>query len=115
MEDAGVLLRAARDWEGLAGLVERHAATLSAQGRLGTVGEWVSEFPTDFVRERAWPLYWRGMSRLEGDPAASRDDFENGAETIPSDGGCDRRIPGWAGGVQTSCSSVMISGRSTAG
>jgi hypothetical protein len=35
---------------------------------LGTGGEWVSALPTDFVRERAWPLYWRGLSRLEGDP-----------------------------------------------
>jgi ATP/maltotriose-dependent transcriptional regulator MalT/DNA-binding SARP family transcriptional activator len=101
MEDAGVLLRAARDWEGLADLVETHAATLSAQGRLGTVGEWVSALPTDFVRERAWPLYWRGMSRLEGDPAASRDDFETALKRFRLVGDATGAFLAWAGGVRT--------------
>src|SRR2546425_1268700 len=64
IEAAAALRREAGDWEGLAGLVCRHAPTLLAQGRAPTVGGWLGTPPEASLEESPGLLYWRGIGRL---------------------------------------------------
>jgi LuxR family transcriptional regulator, maltose regulon positive regulatory protein len=63
-EAAAGLLRDARDWDGLAWLVHRHAATFLAQGRAQTVEDWLAEMPASIIEEQPWLRFWRGIGTL---------------------------------------------------
>jgi LuxR family transcriptional regulator, maltose regulon positive regulatory protein len=101
IETAGTLLRAALDWDGLADLVEAHAATLAARRQVHTVGEWLSAIPDDVVSARAWLLYWRGRCCMTKNPAGSRDAFEAALRQFREAGDATGALLAWAGGVQT--------------
>ena len=101
LEAAGTLLHAARDWDGLAAFVEVHGTTLAAQGQVHTIGEWVGAIPDEIVGERAWLRYWRGMCRMQADPAGSRDDLETALRRFQETDDATGAFLAWAAGVQT--------------
>src|SRR5206468_2873273 len=61
VEAAAGLLRDAEDWEGLVGLICRHAPTLLAQGRGQAVEGWLASLPEAALAANPWLLYWRGL------------------------------------------------------
>jgi LuxR family transcriptional regulator, maltose regulon positive regulatory protein len=76
VEAGADLLLDAKDWEGLAQLICRHAATLLAQGRGQTVEQWLEAIPQTMFAKNSWLLYWRGMCRLGYRYADCRSDCE---------------------------------------
>src|SRR5918996_517755 len=101
LDAAATLLRAAEDWEGLASLVEANAAGLASRGQLDLVGTWVGAIPDDVVRERGWLLHWRGICRLPGDPAGSRNDFERALGRFREADDATGALLAWAAGVRS--------------
>ena len=102
LEQAAALLRDAGDWDGLALLVESRAPALAAQGRGAVVDEWVAAIPAETMRERPWPLFWRGASRLTSNPAAARADFEAALPLFRRGGDAAGSFLAWAQAVETS-------------
>jgi ATP/maltotriose-dependent transcriptional regulator MalT/DNA-binding SARP family transcriptional activator len=76
VEDAAALYREAGEWEGFHNLILRHAPALMQQGRNRTLSGWLAQLPTDMIEKDPWLLYWRGMSAMPFDPAASNADLE---------------------------------------
>ena len=101
VEAAGTLLRSARDWEGLAGLVETHGATLAARRQLHAIGDWLSAIPDEVVTARPSLLLWRGASWATRNPVRSRDDFDAALRHLSEAGDATGALLAWAGGVQT--------------
>jgi len=77
VEDAAVLLRDDRDWDGLAKLILDQAASMSAQGRNKTLEEWLQNLPRDMLENTPWLLYWLGVCRLPVNPDESRRYFDD--------------------------------------
>ena len=73
VEDAAGLLRAARDWTGLARLIGQHAPALLAQGRGQTLEAWLRSLPSGMLERTSWLLYWLGACRLPFDPEECRE------------------------------------------
>lgn len=101
LENAAALLRAASEWDGLIGLVRRHAPSLLLQGRYRTLEEWLDSLPEANVERDPWLQYWNGRCRLPFDPAESRRSFESAFQQFH--GGRD--VPGvflaWSGIVES--------------
>ena len=76
VEAAAGLLRDAEDWEGLVGLICRHAPTLLAQGRGQAVEGWLASLPEAALAANPWLLYWRGLCWFGWRHAESQRDFE---------------------------------------
>jgi ATP/maltotriose-dependent transcriptional regulator MalT/DNA-binding SARP family transcriptional activator len=76
VEDAAALYREAGEWEGLHSLIMKYAPALMQQGRNRTLAGWLAWAPTDMIEKNPWLLYWRGMSTMPFDPAASNADLE---------------------------------------
>jgi LuxR family transcriptional regulator, maltose regulon positive regulatory protein len=76
VEVAAGLLHDAKDWEGLARLICRHAPTLLGQGRGRTVEEWLAAIPETLFEATPWLLYWRGICELGNRHAACQRDLE---------------------------------------
>ena len=71
-EAAAVLLRDARGWDALAGLIMRHALILMRQGRSQTILQWIRYLPKDVVADTPWLEFWKGTSLMTADPEAGR-------------------------------------------
>ncbi|MDD5763155.1 MAG: AAA family ATPase, partial [bacterium] len=101
LENAAALLRATSEWDGLTGLVRRHAPSLLLQGRYRTLEEWLDSLPEANVEGDPWLQYWNGRCRLPFDPAESRRSFENAFQQFHG----DRDVPGvflaWSGIVES--------------
>jgi LuxR family maltose regulon positive regulatory protein len=101
LEEAAALLRATLEWEGLAGLIRRHARSLLLQGRYRTLEAWLGYLPEGTIGENLWLTYWHGMCRLPYDAAESRRSFENAFRQFHG----RRDVPGvflaWSGMVES--------------
>ena len=76
VEDAIGLLREARDWEGMAQTILKHAVPLLEQGRNRTVEEWLSSVPREILDKSPWLLHWQGVCRVPFNTAEARGCFE---------------------------------------
>lgn len=74
-EAAGFYLQS-EDWSGFVPFVIEHAPALMSQGRIHTLGDWISRIPDGLVEKSAWLLYWLGMTEFYFNPAKSRRDLE---------------------------------------
>lgn len=74
--DAAKLLHEASDWEDLVRLILTHAQALMAQGRSGTLHEWLAAVPAELARGNPWLLYWLGICSMPYDLTKSRDALE---------------------------------------
>jgi ATP/maltotriose-dependent transcriptional regulator MalT len=84
-EDAAMILRIARDWKGLVGLVLSQAQALMAQGRHQTLQEWIEAVPQEIMEHNPWLLFWLGACRLPVDPNGARDCFEQALAGFDAD------------------------------
>ena len=74
--DAAELHVMAGNFTGLAGLIIRHAADLTIQGRERTLTEWLAGVPEDVLESRPWLLYWTAVCRMPYAPAEASARFE---------------------------------------
>jgi DNA-binding SARP family transcriptional activator len=70
-EAAGFYLQS-EDWSGFVPFVIEHAPALMSQGRIHTLGDWISRIPDGMVHNTPWLLYWLGMTEFFFNPAKSR-------------------------------------------
>ena len=58
-----LLLRACR-WSDAAVIMQRHAPTLTQQGRFKTLANWIDTLPGVLSSQWPWLTYWQGMARM---------------------------------------------------
>jgi DNA-binding SARP family transcriptional activator len=87
--EAVSLLRDIGDYEGIAGIVLAHGGEMMAQGRFQSLQHWMEDLPREFIDDRPWLLYWKGMSLLAFQPLQAKALFEtafslfrNGGDTV---------------------------------
>jgi len=86
IEDAVALYGDSHDWEGMARLIEAHAAALVEQGRGETLAGWVEELPAEVQAKHPWTLYWAAASQAQLTPRESRLTYEKAFELFRSAG-----------------------------
>lgn len=97
--DALSLYRDSHDWSAMAGVIERHAAELLAQGRGETVARWVEELPPEMQLKYPWTVYWAASSRAHLAPREARLLFDKAYELF--------RAQGVVKGVVLACAGAM--------
>ena len=80
VEEAVALARDGHDWEGMAQLIERHAAAMFAQGRAETLVHWVEELPPEVQQAHPWTVYWAAACVVQRAPREGRLGFERAYE-----------------------------------
>ena len=105
MEQAGhaaealALYRDSHDWSDMAGVIERHAHALLAQGRGETIARWVEELPPEMQLKHPWTVYWAAASRAQLAPREARLLYEKAFELF--------RAHSDAKGIVLACSGAM--------
>lgn len=105
MEQAGhaaealALYRDSHDWGDMAGIIERHAQALLAQGRGETIARWVEELPPEMQLKHPWTVYWAAASRAQLAPREARLLYEKAFELF--------RVRSDAKGMVLACSGAM--------
>jgi len=62
----------AGDWDGFIPFILDNAPALMAQGRIKTLGEWLTAIPREMVENSPWLLYWMGQCAFVVTPAEGR-------------------------------------------
>jgi ATP/maltotriose-dependent transcriptional regulator MalT len=101
VEEAVALARDGHDWDALAGLIERHAGAMFAQGRAETLVHWVEELPGEFQHSHPWTVYWAAASQVQRAPREGRLGFERAYELFRAQGTTDEP------GMVLACSGAM--------
>jgi LuxR family transcriptional regulator, maltose regulon positive regulatory protein len=70
-----LLLRACR-WSDAAVMMQRHAPTLTQQGRFKTLADWIDALPAALSSQWPWLTYWQGMARMAIDFPRATASFE---------------------------------------
>jgi len=70
------LLAEIGDWATLTDVIVSAAQGLLAQGRYGTLSDWIRQVPETIIEKTPWLLFWRGRAGLPFDPAGSLPDLE---------------------------------------
>ncbi|MBV6518549.1 MAG: HTH-type transcriptional regulator MalT [Candidatus Brocadia fulgida] len=86
IEDAAIVFRDARDWDGLVRLILKHAESFIKQGRLKILEEWLTCIPGETTEHTPWLLYWYGICRMPYNPTESRNCFDRAFERFRSQG-----------------------------
>jgi len=96
-ESAVSLLREAGDWDGMVGLIMKHAPSLLAQGRNRPLQKWLESLPRDILEKNPWLLYWMGSCRLPFDPSFARSCFEKAFEKFRTEEDTAGLFLAWSG------------------
>jgi LuxR family maltose regulon positive regulatory protein len=96
VEAAAALLRDAKDWRGLAGLICRHAPALLGQGRSETVEKWLEARPPPTFDEVPWLRYWRGICWFAWRNADSQREFQQAFESFRQHGDTTGVFSAWS-------------------
>jgi hypothetical protein len=110
-EDAVGLLRDAGLAEPLAGVVERHAGRLVAQGRHQTLAEWLRAVPPEVAIRRPWLTYWQAVVTLGADPPSCARLAEQAYEAFRAAGDVEGALLSWAAVVEGSGYDIQNLGR----
>ncbi len=100
-ESAVSLLRDAGDWDGMVGLIMKHAPSLLAQGRNRPLQKWLESLPRDILEKSPWLLYWMGSCRLPFDPLFARSYFEKAFEKFRAEEEAAGLFLAWSGIVES--------------
>jgi DNA-binding SARP family transcriptional activator len=98
-DEAVPLLRAARDWQGLARLAVRRAPALLAQARDSTLEDWLTAVPEALAQRDPWIQYWLGTCFLTHDLAKSLRHFTHAFESFRARRDPEGSYLAWAGAV----------------
>ncbi|MHC9545009.1 MAG: BTAD domain-containing putative transcriptional regulator [Vulcanimicrobiota bacterium] len=101
IEDAAKLYIGIQSWEALTEMILKHAPNLLAQGRGGTVKEWMERIPEEKKENTPWLLYWCGLCCLHHDQSGSRMSFERAFNLFQSEGDEIGTCTAWARIVET--------------
>jgi len=74
-DEAFELWRAAHDWSAAGGLILERAETLATQGRRSLLRNWIEALPGVVTESNPWFGFWLGVSLLEVDSGAARDNL----------------------------------------
>jgi len=99
--DAAYLFLELKDWEGLTGLVLKHAPNLVGQGRSRPLEKWLNRFPDEMMEKVPWLLYWKGVCRLFYSPADARVEFERAFHLFEAQGDDAGTCLAWSGVVDS--------------
>jgi DNA-binding SARP family transcriptional activator len=100
-ESAVSLLREAGDWEGMVGLIIKHASSMIAQGRYRPFEDWLKSLPNEIMGSNPWLLYWMGSCRLPFDPSFARSFFERAFEKFRAEENPAGLFLAWSGVVES--------------
>jgi LuxR family transcriptional regulator, maltose regulon positive regulatory protein len=100
-ESAVSLLREAGDWDGMVGLIMKHAPSLLAQGRNRPLQEWLESLPRDILEKNPWLLYWMGSCRLPFNPSVSQPYFEKAFQRFKTEENAAGVFLAWSGIVES--------------
>ena len=100
-EESLLLLKEARNWDGVAQVILSQAPTLVAQGRGQTLSEWLQIVPGAILDQAPWLQYWSGVCSLLLDPARSRRHFERAFNLFKTDRNSTGIYLSWFGVVET--------------
>ena len=100
-DEAFTLYQAAADWQSAIQLTLAQAPTLLAQGRGGTLREWIKALPKEIAAQNAWLSYWYGISLLAGAPDDARQPLEQAYWQLQKEGD--------ASGQVACCSAIAMS------
>ncbi|MBF0458334.1 MAG: hypothetical protein HQK99_10610 [Nitrospirae bacterium] len=64
------------DIEKLSSIMLKHTAPMIAQGRGAMLDKWFTAIADDFIKDQPWLLYWKGMTKLQANPALARESLE---------------------------------------
>ncbi|MGV8124808.1 MAG: BTAD domain-containing putative transcriptional regulator [Candidatus Xenobiia bacterium LiM19] len=96
IEDAAKLYIGIRSWEALTELILKHAPNLLAQGRGGTVKEWIERIPEEKKENTPWLLYWSGLCLQGRDPSGSCALYERAFAVFEKTGDTEGTYRAWA-------------------
>jgi LuxR family maltose regulon positive regulatory protein len=102
-EAAEELYLAARDWNSLERVVQRHAPDLLRQGRAKTLESWIARFPGEVVTQNPWLLYWLGAARQCFDASEARLAYERAFFGFQERGDVTGIFLSWSGVADTIC------------
>ena len=91
VEDAVALCRESHDWDGMARMIDQHAAGVLAQGRGQTLAHWVEDLPPEIRHRHPWTVYWSAASQAQVAPREARLLFQRAFELFQSPPDPDRR------------------------
>lgn len=100
-EDALDLLLEIGDWNGVAELIETHAGTWLAQGRMQIIESALAAMPENEIHARPWIIYWQASARLPFCPAAARTLFATALESFESGEDARGCYLAWSGVVDS--------------
>ena len=100
-EDAAIIFRDTRDWDGLVRLILKHAESFIKQGRLKILEEWLTCIPRETSENSPWLLYWFGICRMPYNPTESRCCFDRAFERFRSQGEQTGMWLSWSYAVDT--------------
>ena len=100
-ENAVSLLFEVGDWDGMVGLIIRHASSMIAQGRYRPLEDWLKSLPKEIMESNPWLLYWMGSCRLPFDPSFARSFFERAFEKFRAEENPAGLFLAWSGVVQS--------------
>jgi LuxR family maltose regulon positive regulatory protein len=98
-EEAAGILREIGDWRGFSRILIRQAATLAAQGRIRTLGDWLEAVPERVTGKDPWLMYWSGMVGLVSRPGDCLGIFEKAFRVFSRRKDRDGALLAWAGAV----------------
>jgi DNA-binding SARP family transcriptional activator len=99
IESAVSLLRDVNDWNGLVGLITKHAPLMIAQGRYHPLEDWLNNLPIEILEKNPWLLYWMGSCRLPFDQSLARSYFEKAFEKLRTEENPAGMFLAWSGVV----------------
>ncbi len=100
--DAAIIWRIrADDSEGAASLIMAHAQSYLAQGRAGTVVDWIAALPGGIVTQNPWLGYWRGLGELASSPGVARVQLEDVYERLKARGDRPGQALAWCAVVDS--------------
>lgn len=82
IEDAASLLRESGEWDGFICLILCHARSLTDQGRVKTLLEWLLSIPHEALDNIPWLRYWLGACKLSFNPGEARLLFEGAFQSF---------------------------------
>jgi DNA-binding SARP family transcriptional activator len=101
MEEAAGFFLKAEDWSDFVPFVMEHAPVLMSQGRIRTLGDWISRIPDDMVERTPWLLYWLGMTEFYFNPPKSRTDLGKAFQLFTAAHDDVGALKAWACAVDT--------------
>lgn len=82
VEDAACLLRESGEWDGFIRLILSRAHSLTEQGRIKPLLDWLTIVPQEALDNIPWLRFWLGVCKLSFNPGEARSLFESAFQSF---------------------------------